>query len=275
MDVQVDYRNLIFLLFLDRFALRLVGSAFHAQSTLKVAAINHHLLRRHIAPDNVDGNHRIVEIFVVVEAMQPMELRGVEPMLNQRRILRRKRFVDLKGDVLHSHAVYVANAGKVKFLHHDLYVRLHHAVVARGPLAGVLVAREIGEIKEIIAVVHQIGIICGGVKVLEFLCLIAQHHVQHVAGRCFLDGQVGWRSRFCARCRHLLAFCLRQRTVVSRGTRLGSLHHHQLAQQCRRFKPILIFNVCQFAFDAANAAASHLIQESNNIVNFCHDMLFA
>ena len=32
---------------------------------------------------------------------------------------------------------------------------------------------------------------------------------------------------------------------------------------------------CQFALDAANATASHLIQEANNIVNFCHDMLFA
>ena len=196
-------------------------------------------------------------------------------LFDEGRVLQFEALTLLESDILHGDVRHVIEVVMTEFLELHLDVGLDDAMVAGFPLAFTIAARHIGEVQEIVRVVDQRGIERGGVQVLDFAGLIAQHDVEHLALGSLLDGQGYLRLHFGSGGRliglHLTGADV-ERTFI--GRRLGAClaHNDQVAFQRGALKAVLVFNIDILAVDSCHSAASHVIEEAHDIVNlYFHD----
>ena len=140
-DVKVHFDNIAFLvlfgLMLYHGTASLVGGFLLAHGALQLSAVNHHLALWHIVFHDVVGNHGIVEVHVVVEAVCLIEFCSVKTELHGGWVLQAERLVALECHILHSHALAFRQILMAQLLEMHLYVRLHDAREAACPFAAV------------------------------------------------------------------------------------------------------------------------------------------
>ena len=213
----------------------------------------------------------------MVETVQLVELRQIQFLLHKGRIFQLEALVLLERDVLDSHMLKVVEVGVAKLVEVNLHVWLHQSGVASVPSVFVVASGHICHIQEVIAVVHQNCVECGGVEVLDFLWLKSEHNVEHLAFLGFNHWLWLHRGGFFHLWRRLVRlheFALEgERAFVSTGFSAALPHYHHFASLGRAFKPIFIFHIHDRAFHPYHASASHIIQEAHNIVNFHHNFL--
>ena len=264
-------------LLLDGLALRAVEALFLLHGALELAAVDAHLAGWTVVGDNLHGDDRHVKVGILVEAMHLVELGDVEALLDEGGILELEALALLECHILHGHMGHAVEVVVAELLEFDLDVGLDDAVVAGLPLAVAVAAGHIGEIEEVVAVVDQRGIEGGRVQVLDLARLISQHYVEHFALGGLLDGQGGLGDGLRPGCGLVgldLAGADVERTLISRGLGACLPHNDQLLLQRGALKAVLVLYIDGLAVDSGNSAASHIVEEAHDIVDFnVHDVV--
>ena len=276
-DVQVLHNGLhLFLLHRLGLAARaLVAAALVAHGVLEGAAVEAQRLCWQVVAGDLQLQHWRVEVFALMEAVQLVELCHVEAQLHQRGVLQGKPLSLLEGDVLHCHVGHRVQVVVAKLVERHLRVGLHQVVVACGPLAVLVAACHVGEVEEVVAVVHQHRVERGGVQVLDLAGLVGEHDVEHLALlglKHRLHGFGLWLGR-----RHvgLHEFALYlQRLLIGGVVRLGGVDHHHFACQSRALEAVLVFHIHHLAVDSRHTAASHIVEKAHYIIHFYHVISF-